>query len=240
MEGGDVFILAGEIPLALSFFHALTIVFFFFSLITVYPVAWQADGSDYSVIINQGRKPWERRRDDRMGGGGESEILWGLTGQHTCRSCPRISACAYFHHLDGSDLHQTRVKVIKNYDSARKTCFFFSCCRCEIFDIRPIEPEWACKCCILWGLILKDEISFKITSLWQVLCVYLSSMAWSCPGSSLVPRPVSPSVTVCLTSAPADLRLSQLFSTHRLLVCRFTPKLISPAAIITHHSQHCV
>lgn len=77
-------------------------------LITVYPVAWQADGSDYTVIINHGRKPWERRRDDRMGERGESEILWGLTGQHTCRSCPRISACAYFHHLDGSDLHHTR------------------------------------------------------------------------------------------------------------------------------------
>lgn len=127
MEGGDVFILAGEIPPALSFFHALTIFFFlfFFFLITVYPVAWQADGSDYSVIINHGRKPWERRLDDRMREGGESEILWGLTGQHTCRSCPRISACAYFHHLDGSDLHQTKGKVIKNYDSARKTFFFF-------------------------------------------------------------------------------------------------------------------
>lgn len=225
----------------LSRSHHLFFFSFFFSLITVYPVAWQADGSDYSVIINHGRKPWERRRDDRMGEGGEGEILWGLTGQHTCRSCPRISACAYFHHLDGSDLHQTRVKVIKNYDSARKTFFFFfSCCRCEIFDIGPIEPDRVCKCCILWSLILKDEISFKITSLWQVLRVYLSSMAWSCPGSSLVPRPVSPSVTVCLTSAPAGLHLSQLFSTHRLLVCRFTQKLVSAAALITHHSQRCV
>lgn len=122
-----------EKSLLLSVSFTLSPSFFF--LITVYPVAWQADGSDYSVIINHGRKPWERRRDDRMRGGGESEILWGLTGQHTCRSCPRISACAYFHHLDGSDLHQTRGKVIKNYDSARKTFFFF-------FFLLPMRNLW--------------------------------------------------------------------------------------------------
>lgn len=111
-------------------------LFFFFFPITVYPVAWQADGSDYTVIINHGRKPWERRRDDRMGEGGESKILWGLTGQHTCRSCPRISACAYFHHLDGSDLHQTRRTVIKTMIPHQRGFFF--CCRCKIFDISPI------------------------------------------------------------------------------------------------------
>lgn len=51
-------------PLFLSCSHCLLF------LILVYPVAWQADGSDYTVIINHGRKPWERRRDDR---GGEEE-----------------------------------------------------------------------------------------------------------------------------------------------------------------------
>lgn len=45
------------------------------------------------------------------------------------------------------------------------------------------------------------------------------------------------------------LRLTQLFSTHRLIVCRFTQKVISAAVLIIHtiiihliihYSKHCV
>lgn len=144
--------------------------------------------------LYRNNKPWEETMREtarwQNGRGGECEILWGLTGQHTCRSCPRISACAYFHHLDGSDLHHTRGGSNQTLDSVLKACISFLQ-RGEIFDISPIEPDWACRCSILWGLVLKDEVSFKITNPWQVLYVYLNSMAWSCPASSLVPRPVS-------------------------------------------------
>lgn len=55
-------------PLFLSRSHCLLF------LISVYPVAWQADGSDYTVIINHGRKTmgeterWQRRRRRRRRG----------------------------------------------------------------------------------------------------------------------------------------------------------------------------
>lgn len=87
-EGGDVFVLERKIlscPLLLSRFHCHLFLF------SIYPVVWQADGSDYTVIINHGRKPWERRRDDKTGEGGkEGEIFKMLTGQHMCRSGPPV------------------------------------------------------------------------------------------------------------------------------------------------------
>lgn len=43
--------------------------------ISLCPVAWQADGSDYTVIISHERKPWERQRDDREREGRERERL---------------------------------------------------------------------------------------------------------------------------------------------------------------------
>lgn len=88
-EGGDVFVLERKIlccPPLLSRFHCHLFLF------SIYPVVWQADGSDYTVIINHGRKPWERRRDDKTGEGGgeEGEILETLTGQHMCWSDPPV------------------------------------------------------------------------------------------------------------------------------------------------------
>lgn len=46
--------------------------------------------------------------------GGEREIFGALTGQHTCRSGPRISARAHFHQSDGSDPQRNTTKEIKS------------------------------------------------------------------------------------------------------------------------------
>ncbi|KAK2921240.1 hypothetical protein Q8A73_000725 [Channa argus] len=112
-----------------------------------------ADGSDYTVIINHGRKPWERQQDDRKGGG-EGKIFEVLTGQHTCRSSPQISACAHFHHLDGSDLHRTIGKGISNM--AFTVCLTSAPWACTSHSISAhvaallcpsVEPGTALICC---------------------------------------------------------------------------------------------
>lgn len=46
--------------------------------------------------------------------GGEREIFGALTGQHTCRSGPRISARVHFHQSDGSDPQRNTTKEIKS------------------------------------------------------------------------------------------------------------------------------
>lgn len=74
-------------------------------------------------------KPWEETMGEmeswqRGEGGGEGEIFEVITGQHTCRLGPQISACAHFHHLDGSDLHRTTWKGI-SYVALPKLCNSF-------------------------------------------------------------------------------------------------------------------
>lgn len=191
-SGGRRCVYTGERnPPALSFFHAPTIFFFFFpnhSLPGGLTGRWKR--------LYRNNKPWEEtmrettrwqngrrgRKWDPMRAHGPAHVSIMPTDQRLC-----LFPSPWWLRPT-SDQEESN----QDYDSVLKTYFLFFCCRCTIFDISPIEPDWACKSVILWGLILKDEISFKITSLWQVLYLYFSSMVWSCPGSSLVPRPVSP------------------------------------------------
>lgn len=86
--------------------------------------------------------------------GGEGEIFWALTGQHTCRSGPQISACAHLHHLDGSDLHRTTRKV-ENVVSSPKICDSFP------RDVRSLITAWL-------DLIQRADVSHSEVWSWKM------------------------------------------------------------------------
>lgn len=181
---------------------------FFFSrshcllfLISVYPVAWQADGSDYTVIINHGRKPWERRRDDREeeGGGEEGEIFWSAHGPAHVSIGPTDQRLCSFP-------SPWRLRPTSHHQERNRECGLFAkymqflSQSCEIFDHSLIRLDSACRWFTLWGLerslSLKQQNQFS-HHLFVVcgrcsVCFFFSFVLRSGSDSSPVSRPVSP------------------------------------------------
>lgn len=221
-----------------------SLLFFFFSfflfsccllfLVLVYPVAWQADGNDYTVIINHGRKPWERCRGGERGGGGEGEIFGPLTGQHMCQSDPRISAEAHFHHLDGPDLHRTAGRGFSNMASLPTISgdFFPR-------DVKTLITAWLdlIRCAdvsTLWGPLVKAElilIPSASQSLWRTFSASHCSRPLTVAPSS---RSVSLSHSV-FNICPSGLHLLQPFSTFDSMVPR-CPAVVLITALISGDS----
>lgn len=146
------------------FFHSRSHCLLF--LISVYPVAWQADGSDYTVIINQVRKPWKRWRDDRGGGGRRKGDLWSTHGPaHVSIGPENQRPCSFPSkwRLRPTTKHHERNQ---EYCLVPKICISFSAAVRAHFDHILIRIDSACKC---FALILKDELcslwSKKFTSL---------------------------------------------------------------------------
>lgn len=121
-----------------------------------------------------------------------------LTGQHTCRSGPRISACARFHHLDGSDLHRTSRKEIEGIrNSFPRDVRSLITAWLVLIQRADVSHIWA-RSWKMNSFSLKQQKSFLLPlpsfcSKWQVLDVFfLSSVLRSGSDSSSVSRPVSP------------------------------------------------
>lgn len=206
-QGGDVFVLEWKKNSAL-FFHSRSHCLLF--LISVYPVAWQADGSDYTVIINQVRKPWKRWRDDRGGGGRRKGDLRSAHGPaHVSIGPENQRPCSFPSkwRLRPTSKHHERNQ---EYCLIPKICISFSAAVRSHFDHTLIRIDSACKC---FALILKDELcslwSKKFTSLPSNLSfsstvpVFFSSALCSDHALTVALSLCCLSwVTVCLTSAP--------------------------------------